>query len=175
MERSETSASIPQSGGGGRDRRQTMSDPSAAAALTELARLADQLTALRSQRTAREPFADCSKSELRLLVATTQRVSRRPDELAAHLQVPRSHVDELLSSLQDRGLVRCDRDPKDRRARVVRLTRSGRAYLHELGEASLRRFAADLDDLTKEEMAALETGLRAAIGSVQRHLNSSES
>ncbi len=175
MERSETSASIPRSGGAGRDRRQTMSDHSASAALTELARLSEQLTALRAQRAAREPFADCSKSELRLLLGITQRANRRPDELATHLQVPRSQVDELLSSLQDRGLVRCDRDPKDRRARVVRLTRSGRAYLHELGEASLRRFAADLDDLTQEEMAALETGLRAAIASMQRRLNLPES
>ena len=107
-------------------------------------------------------------------LGVTQRANRRPDELAAHLQVRRSHVNELLSSLQDRGLVRCDRDPTDRRARVVRLTRNGRAYLHELGEASLRRFAADLDDLTEEEMAALKKGLRAAIASVQCRLISSD-
>lgn len=174
MERSETSTSIPQSGGADRDRRPTMLAPSAVAALTELARLAEQLTVLRSQRAATGPSADCSKSELRLLLAITQRANRRPNELAAHLQVRRSHVNGLLSSLQDRGLVRCDRDPADRRARVVRLTRNGRAYLHELGEASLRRFAADLDDLTEEEMAALKKGLRAAIASVQGRLISSD-
>jgi DNA-binding MarR family transcriptional regulator len=51
---------------------------------------------------------------------------QRPSELADQLQITRQSVNELLGDLEELGYVTRESDPADKRARLVRLTASGR-------------------------------------------------
>jgi DNA-binding MarR family transcriptional regulator len=51
---------------------------------------------------------------------------QRPSELADQLQITRQSVNELLGHLEERGYVTRETDPANRRARLVRLTATGR-------------------------------------------------
>ena len=49
----------------------------------------------------------------------------RPSELAAHNQLSRQTINDLLSDLEKRGYLERTLDPRDGRARIVRLTERG--------------------------------------------------
>lgn len=66
-------------------------------------------------------------------------------EIAETLVIDRTTMVHLLDVLEGRGLVRRDRDPKDRRAHAVYLTEAGAALL---AEANQRLQQADADYLT---------------------------
>jgi len=51
---------------------------------------------------------------------------QRPFELADQLQITRQSVNELLGDLEELGYVTRESDPANKRARLVRLTASGR-------------------------------------------------
>ena len=51
---------------------------------------------------------------------------QRPSELADQLQITRQSVNELLGDLEELGYVTRETDPANKRARLVRLTASGR-------------------------------------------------
>jgi DNA-binding MarR family transcriptional regulator len=51
---------------------------------------------------------------------------RRPSEVAADAQISKQRVNDLLRDLERLGYLRLERDPTDRRARIVRLTAPGR-------------------------------------------------
>ena len=51
---------------------------------------------------------------------------QRPSELADQLQITRQSVNDLLGHLEQRGYLTREADPADGRARVVRLTATGR-------------------------------------------------
>jgi DNA-binding MarR family transcriptional regulator len=51
---------------------------------------------------------------------------QRPSELADQLQITRQSVNELLGDLEELGYVTRESDPANKRARLVRLTASGR-------------------------------------------------
>ncbi len=51
---------------------------------------------------------------------------QRPSELADQLQITRQSVNELLGDLEELGYVTREADPANKRARLVRLTASGR-------------------------------------------------
>jgi DNA-binding MarR family transcriptional regulator len=89
---------------------------------------------------------------------------RRPTAIAETMQVTKQSVNELLGHLEDRGYLTRGVDPADHRARIVRLTRRGRALERAvidaarhadaelskmLGAARFRRLRADLDELVR--------------------------
>jgi MarR family transcriptional regulator, temperature-dependent positive regulator of motility len=51
----------------------------------------------------------------------------RPSELAEELQISRQAINQLVGHLETCGYVERERDPADGRARVIRLTESGRS------------------------------------------------
>lgn len=53
---------------------------------------------------------------------------RRPSQLAESMQITKQSVNDLLRYLEKRGYIKSDPDPKDRRARLVRLTARGRRF-----------------------------------------------
>ncbi|HKU22080.1 MAG TPA: MarR family transcriptional regulator [Terriglobales bacterium] len=61
---------------------------------------------------------------------------RRPSQLADSMQITKQSVNDLLRYLEKRGYLKSDPDPKDRRARLVRLTSRGRRF-----DASVRAHA----------------------------------
>jgi DNA-binding MarR family transcriptional regulator len=53
---------------------------------------------------------------------------RRPSQLAESMQITKQSVNDLLRYLEKRGYLKSDPDPKDGRARLVRLTSRGRRF-----------------------------------------------
>ena len=72
---------------------------------------------------------------------------QRPSELADQLQITKQSVNDLLGHLEDRGYLTREPDPNDGRARVVRLTPSGRRLqktIHGEARASEQRIVDTL-------------------------------
>ncbi|GAA0902629.1 MarR family transcriptional regulator [Virgisporangium aurantiacum] len=84
-------------------------------------------------------------------------------ELADRLAINRSHLVGYLDDIEQRDLVRRERDPQDRRRQLVALTASGRAQMRRLHEVALRSQAEFLHALTQPEQETLVALLRRVI------------
>src|SRR4051794_27211191 len=60
---------------------------------------------------------------------------RRPTEIAAGAQISKQRVNDLLRDLEQMGYLRLEPDTADNRARIVRLTRRGKALHHRAVKA----------------------------------------
>lgn len=60
----------------------------------------------------------------------------RPSELANNLLITKQAVNDLLGYLEDVGYLVREIDPLDRRARIIRLTPSGRQVLYTVRDAA---------------------------------------
>jgi len=67
--------------------------------------------------------------------------------LAAKLSIDRTNVSRLCVRMEAAGELVRERDPRDARARSLRLTPSGEALARDVDESSARRFADVLDRL----------------------------
>ncbi len=84
---------------------------------------------------------------------------QRPSELAERLQITRQSVNDLLGHLDHHGYLTREPDPADGRARVVRLTRTGRRLqetIHGQARAAEQRIA---DALGPSRFAELQRAL----------------
>lgn len=61
---------------------------------------------------------------------------RRPSQVAESMQITKQSVNDLLRYMEKRGYLKSEPDPKDRRARLVRLTARGQRF-----DASVRAHA----------------------------------
>jgi DNA-binding MarR family transcriptional regulator len=61
---------------------------------------------------------------------------RRPSEVADKLQITKQSVNDLLGHLEQLGYLTRELDPSDGRARIVRLTASGRQVMVETNRAA---------------------------------------
>jgi DNA-binding MarR family transcriptional regulator len=99
----------------------------------------------------------------------------RPSELAAHNQLSRQSINDLLSDLEKRGYLERTLDPTDGRARIVRLTQRGwdltqvisdmsfateSEWARVTGEARFDEFRDTLCELVAYASPAEEAGLR---------------
>jgi DNA-binding MarR family transcriptional regulator len=99
----------------------------------------------------------------------------RVGEVARGLGVTLPTVTAVMDKLVERGLVRRDEDPMDRRQHVCRLTTDGQALLHRL-MAGRRSFTnALLEHLDGEELAAFLRGMQVLIVAAERLRASSSS
>ena len=103
--------------------------------------------------------------ELRLahfavLAALSDFGSLAQHELADRLDINRSHLVGYVDHLEQRDLVRRDRDPDDRRRHRVALTPAGRALVRDLRAVAERSQAEFLEVLSEPERAALLAMLR---------------
>jgi DNA-binding MarR family transcriptional regulator len=84
-------------------------------------------------------------------------------ELADRLNLNRSHLVGYLDHVEQRGLVRRDRDPQDRRRQRVALTRPGQALAARLQVVAQRSQDEFLDVLSDRERQTLRTLLRRVL------------
>jgi DNA-binding MarR family transcriptional regulator len=121
--------------------------------------------ARRMRHLSREALApwEVSPSQLRALGTLLRHGPVRPSELARHLGIAARSATEVVDALEDRGLVRRDTDPADRRATIVAVTDHGR----EIGLAIRRARAAEADrlftGLSERDRAELERLLRLVL------------
>lgn len=80
-------------------------------------------------------------------------------DLATSLEIGRSTATELVDRLEERGLVRRENDPGDRRVRRVVLTRDGEATMKRVSSVAHGDARELFELLTDDELAALATGL----------------
>jgi len=92
----------------------------------------------------------------------------RVGEVARGLGVTLPTVTAVMDKLVERGLVRRDEDPLDRRQHVCRLTTDGQALLHRL-MAGRRAFThALLEHLDEDELAAFLRGMQVLLAAAER-------
>jgi DNA-binding MarR family transcriptional regulator len=92
----------------------------------------------------------------------------RVGEVARGLGVTLPTVTAVMDKLVERGLVRRDEDPLDRRQHVCRLTGDGKALLHRL-MAGRRAFTnALLEHLDDDELAAFLRGMQVLMAAAER-------
>ena len=92
----------------------------------------------------------------------------RVGEVARGLGVTLPTVTAVMDKLVERGLVRRDEDPLDRRQHVCRLTADGQALLHRL-MAGRRAFTnALLEHLDEDELAAFLRGMQVLLAAAER-------
>jgi DNA-binding MarR family transcriptional regulator len=92
----------------------------------------------------------------------------RVGEVARGLGVTLPTVTAVMDKLVERGLVRRDEDPLDRRQHRCRLTADGKALLHRL-MAGRRAFTnALLDHLDEDELAAFLRGMQVLLAAAER-------
>lgn len=78
-------------------------------------------------------------------------------DIAEALNVSRPNITNLLQVLADKGLITQDKDPKDKRRKVLVLTRKGRdaiAKVAPLRENANRRLLYDFNEEEKEDLLA---------------------
>ena len=92
----------------------------------------------------------------------------RVGEVARGLGVTLPTVTAVMDKLVERGLVRRDEDPLDRRQHVCRLTADGQSLLHRL-MAGRRAFThALLEHLDEDELAAFLRGMQVVLAAAER-------
>ncbi len=92
----------------------------------------------------------------------------RVGEVARGLGVTLPTVTAVMDKLVERGLIRRDEDPLDRRQHVCRLTSDGQALLHRL-MAGRRAFThALLEHLDEDELAAFLRGMQVMLAAAER-------
>ena len=98
----------------------------------------DQCLCLHLQRAARRVarrfdealrYLNLSNGQFSLLTSLNRPQPARMNGVAALLGMDRTTLTAALKPLEQRGLVRIEVDPKDRRGRVLRLTETGHALL----------------------------------------------
>ncbi|RMI28733.1 MarR family transcriptional regulator [Nocardia stercoris] len=94
-----------------------------------------------------------------LLVALDHDVAASQQELAARLGVVPSLVVSLADQLEQRGAVRRERDPADRRRQILTLTDRGRELLDQAAQAAEQVDRALTARLTAAQLGALHEAL----------------
>jgi DNA-binding MarR family transcriptional regulator len=116
--------------------------------------------ARRLRHASRETLApwDVTPSQLRALGTMMRHGSMRPGGLAQHLGIAPRSATEVVDALQERGLVRRETDPDDRRATLVVVTDAGRelaAAVRKARAAESDRAFAGLPDADRAELERL--------------------
>lgn len=86
---------------------------------------------------------------------------RPASELADIERVSRPAITRIVNALEKAGQVRRERSASDRRTWLIHATEAGRQLVEQGRERRVRRIAAELTGLTREELATLDaaTGL----------------
>jgi DNA-binding MarR family transcriptional regulator len=117
---------------------------------------------------------DLTMSQLKMMfvlssaMGPTGAAGMRVSEVARGLGVTLPTVTAVMDKLVERGLVRRDEDPLDRRQHHCRLTPDGKALLHRL-MAGRRSFTnALLEHLDDDELAAFLRGMEVLMAAAER-------
>jgi MarR family transcriptional regulator, lower aerobic nicotinate degradation pathway regulator len=104
---------------------------------------------------------DVTPIQYSILTVLAQRGACEQSELSQYVAMDRTNIADVLARLEDRGLVARWTSPNDKRKRIAKLTRDGRAILKRLDQCARRahertiealppgRRKAFLEDLTR--------------------------
>jgi DNA-binding MarR family transcriptional regulator len=75
--------------------------------------------------------------------------------------VSRPAITRIVNALETSGQVRRERSASDRRSWLIHATDAGRRVVEQGRERRVRRIAAELASLTREELSTLDAATRA--------------
>lgn len=107
------------------------------------------------------PGWSLSLSEIYALDAIEERAPISQQDLGAALSLEKSSISRLVQQLEARGWVQRERDPRDSRLRLLRLTEQGAEMTRHIFQHMTQRHADLFASLTAHEQAALLEGLTA--------------
>ncbi len=107
------------------------------------------------------PGWSLSLSEIYALNILAERAPLSQQDLGAALLLEKSSVTRLVQQLEHRGWILRERDARDNRLRLLRLTELGARMTEEMHQHMRARHAELFDQLSPEEQAALIQGLSA--------------
>lgn len=102
-----------------------------------------------------------SLSDIYALNILAERAPLSQQDLGAALKLEKSSVTRLVQQLEQRGWVLRERDPRDSRLRLLRLTELGAQMTAKMHQHMHERHAELFNQLTPEEQSALIQGLTA--------------
>ncbi len=117
---------------------------------------------------------DLTMSQLKILFVIHSSIAAggehglRVGEVARSLGVTLPTVTAVTDKLVERGLVRRDEDPNDRRQTVCRLTPAGRELMEQLMAGHRAYTEALLGYLDEDELACVLRSMRLLIGAAER-------
>src|SRR3954471_17764008 len=109
-----------------------------------------------TRRLIKESASEITRSEAGMLF-TLSRGPRRITELAELEGLAQPTVTQLVKRLEQQGWVKRDRPADDGRVVLLSLTRAGRSALDAFRAEVSAAFRADMDAMTDEQIAALES------------------
>lgn len=112
-------------------------------------------------------------AQIRALHMAAQRAPTL-SEVAEALKVTRPTATRLVDGLEERGWIRRQPDPHDRRKVRLYATESGQQVVQAVQEVVHRYIAARLEGLSEEDLRALYQGLRAVYRLFQERPHSAE-
>jgi DNA-binding MarR family transcriptional regulator len=106
--------------------------------------------------------------EVLALLRRVEPVLLTPLEVARYLQTSPSGMTGKLDRLEEQGLIRRTRDPKDRRAIRLGITDTGRTVISEAFDTNLRVYEAMLAEFTSREAKSLDALLNKLLTRLDR-------
>lgn len=107
------------------------------------------------------PGWSLSLSEVYALNILAERAPISQQDLGAALSLEKSSVTRLVQQLEQRGWILRERDARDSRLRLLRLSELGARMTGEMHQHMHERHAEIFDQLTPDEQSALMQGLTA--------------
>jgi MarR family 2-MHQ and catechol resistance regulon transcriptional repressor len=118
----------------------------------KLTRATDSLVARLSQG---EAFSDLTPSQFGVLESLYHLGPMRQGEISAKLLKSGGNITLVVDNLEKRGLVRRERDAKDRRVVIVSLTEAGRQLIRRIFPGHVADIVGEMSILTAEEQETL--------------------
>ena len=116
------------------------------------------------------PGWSLSLSEIYALNILAERAPISQQDLGAALRLEKSSVTRLVQQLEQRGWIVRERDARDSRLRLLRLSELGARMTEEMHRHMHERHAELFDQLTPDEQSALMQGLTALRHAMQNTL-----
>jgi DNA-binding MarR family transcriptional regulator len=104
-----------------------------------------------------------------MLIALRENPGMSQAELAERVRSDAPTVSRTLAALLERGLVRSDPDPEDRRRSRVFLTAAGEQLASEVAAVAADVRAAVVDGMSAAEEAAIRRGLKRILDNLDRY------
>jgi DNA-binding MarR family transcriptional regulator len=123
---------------------------------TDLAHRLRPVIARLARRMRQEAGGDLTPTQTAALATISIHGPLTPSELAAREKIQRPTATRVLALLEERGLVERTADPADRRSSLVSSAAAGEALLADVRERKDAYLAERLDQLSAEDLAALD-------------------
>jgi DNA-binding MarR family transcriptional regulator len=132
----------------------------------------------RAQQFAADQFAasaggaDITLRQFALLAAVAEKAGQTQTDLVYATGIDRSTLADIISRMEDRGLVARDKAAEDKRAKAVTITSAGKALLNKALPGAKAADAALAAALPKAKQAGFMAGLSALAAAAAEHMAS---